>query len=146
MSRAGAPLRRVIAKDLEEALLGRSSRSIGIGLATAGAAFVVAGAAAAADLKDMVGRWRWQNFTIEVSACKGDSVCAKVTAGPRNVGLDLFASKLASKDGAWFGQITHPETREIYNIRFQQKAKDRWQLDGCTAARVCLTGEFVRAE
>jgi uncharacterized protein (DUF2147 family) len=115
-------------------------------LAIAGAAVAVAGAAAAADLKDMVGRWRWQNFTIEVSACKGDSVCAKVTGGPKNVGLELFASKLTGKNGDWFGQIVHPQTKEIYSTRFQQKAKDRWQLDGCTAARVCLTGEFVRAE
>jgi uncharacterized protein (DUF2147 family) len=123
-----------------------AKRSTRICLVTAGAALAVAAAAAAADLKDMVGRWRWQNFTIEVSACKGDSICAKVTAGPKNVGLDLFASKLTSKNGDWFAQVTHPETREIYNTRFQQKDKDRWQLDGCTAARVCLTGEFVRVK
>ena len=123
-----------------------ANRSTSICLATAGAALAVAAAAAAADLKDMVGRWRWQNFTIEVSPCKGDSICAKVTAGPKNVGLDLFASKLAGKNGHWFGQIAHPETREIYNTRFQQKDKDRWRLDGCTAARVCLTGEFVRVK
>lgn len=122
------------------------NRGTRIGLATAGAAFAVAAAAAAADLKDMVGTWHWQKFTIEVSTCKGDSICARVTAGPKNVGLDLFASKLASRNGDWFGQITHPETREIYNTRFQQKDKDRWQLDGCTAARVCLTGEFVRVK
>jgi uncharacterized protein (DUF2147 family) len=122
-------------------------RSTGLCLATAAAALTLAAAsAAAADLKDMVGRWRWQSFTIEVSNCKGDSVCAQVTAGPKNVGLDLFASKLAGKNGDWFGQITHPETKEIYNTRFQQKSKDRWQLDGCTAARVCLTGEFLRAQ
>jgi len=102
--------------------------------------------AAAAELEDMVGKWRWQEFTIEVVACKGDSVCAKVAAGPKNVGLDLFASKLTAKDGDWFGQIAHPESKEIYNTRFQQKNKDRWQLDGCTPARVCLTGEFVRVK
>jgi uncharacterized protein (DUF2147 family) len=101
--------------------------------------------ASAADLKDMVGKWRWQNFTIEVKECQGDSVCAKVIAGSKNVGMDVFASKLVAKNGEWFGQVTHPETKESYNTRFQQKDKDRWQLDGCTAARVCLTGEFVRA-
>ena len=103
-------------------------------------------AAAAADLKDMVGRWRWQDFTIEVVECKGDNICAKVTAGPKNVGLDLFTSKLTTKDGDWFGQITHPDTKEIYNTRFQHKDKDRWRLDGCTTAKVCLTGEFVRVK
>jgi uncharacterized protein (DUF2147 family) len=103
-------------------------------------------AAAAADIKDMVGRWRWQDFTIEVAECKGEGICAKVVAGPKNVGLDLFASKLTEKGGDWFGQITHPETKEVYNTRFQQKDGDRWRLDGCTAARVCLTGEFVRVK
>jgi len=103
-------------------------------------------AVAAADLKDMVGKWRWQDFTIEVRECQGDSVCAKVVAGPNNVGMDVFASKLVAKDGAWFGQIAHPGTKETYNTRFRQEGKDRWRLDGCTAAKVCLTGEFVRAK
>jgi hypothetical protein len=69
-------------------------------------------AASAADLKDMVGKWRWQSFTIEVKECQGDSVCAKVIAGSKNVGMDVFASKLVAKNGEWFGQITHPETKE----------------------------------
>ena len=103
-------------------------------------------AALAADLKDMVGRWRWQDFTIEVRECKSDSLCAKVVAGPKNVGKEMFASKLVAKGGELFGQIAHPETQEMYNTRFQQKDKDRWQLDGCTAAKVCLTGEFARAK
>ena len=94
----------------------------------------------------MLGRWRWQDFIIEVRACEGNSACAKVIAGPKNVGMDVFASKLVAKDGAWFGQITHPETKETYNTRFQQTDKDRWRLDGCTAAKVCLSGEFVRVK
>ena len=102
-------------------------------------------AASAADLKDMIGKWRWQDFTIEVKECHGDSVCAKVVAGPKNVSMDVFASRLVAKDGEWFGQIVHPETKETYNTRFQQKDKDRWRLDGCTAAKVCLTGEFIRS-
>ena len=100
----------------------------------------------AADRKDMVGKWRWQKFTIEVRECKGDSLCATIVEGPKNVGMDMFASQLVAKDGEWFGQIAHPETKEIYNTRFQQKSKDRWRLDGCSPASVCLTGELVRTE
>jgi hypothetical protein len=103
-------------------------------------------AALAADLKDMLGKWRFRDFTIEVRECDGASLCAKVVAGPKNVGKELFASKLAAKGGELFGQIAHPETQEMYNTRFQQKDKDHWQLDGCTAAKVCLTGEFVRVK
>jgi uncharacterized protein (DUF2147 family) len=107
---------------------------------------LVGGQASAATLQDMFGRWRWQDFTIEVKACQGDSACATVVGGPKNVGMDVFASKLTAKDGEWFGQITHPESKEVYNTRFQQKDRDRWRLDGCTAAKVCLSGEFVRVK
>lgn len=109
-------------------------------------AIVAGGSASAAALQDMLGKWRWQDYTIEVSPCQGDGACAKVVAGPKNVGMDLFASKLVAKGGDWVGQITHPETKETYNTRFQQKDKDRWRLDGCTAAKVCLSGEFVRVK
>ena len=103
-------------------------------------------AASAADLKDMIGKWRWQQFTIEVSACQTDNICAKVVGGPKNVGMELFASKLVEKDGNLFAQIVHPDTKETYNTRFQQNGPDAWRLDGCTAARVCLGGEFARVK
>ncbi|HUC45027.1 MAG TPA: hypothetical protein VMR94_00625 [Hyphomicrobiaceae bacterium] len=126
-----------------EAVVGTAQRSQFLLILVALAA---SGSASAASLQDMLGKWRWQDFTIEVRACEGDSACAKVIAGPKNVGMDLFASKLMTKDGDWYGQITHPETKETYNTRFQQRDKDRWHLDGCTAARVCLSGEFVRVK
>jgi uncharacterized protein (DUF2147 family) len=107
-------------------------------LATCGPGF-------AADLKEMVGTWRWRDFTLDVKQCQQDSVCAKVVAGPENVGLDVFTSKLVAKGEDWFGQINDPETRATYNTRFHQVDKDRWRLDGCTSANVCLSGEFVRA-
>jgi hypothetical protein len=88
----------------------------------------------------------WQQFTIEVTQCQPDSICAKVVAGPKNVGMELFASKLTSKDGMLFGQIVHPDTKDIYNTRFQQTGHDTWRLDGCTLVRVCLNGEFVRVK
>jgi uncharacterized protein (DUF2147 family) len=97
-----------------------------------------------ADLKGLIGKWRWQPFTIEVSECQGDSVCPQVIEGPKNVGMQIFASKLTAKGGEWFGQITHPETKETYNTRVQRTGSDTWRLDGCTTANVCLTADFVR--
>jgi hypothetical protein len=102
--------------------------------------------ASAADLRDMVGKWRWKEFTIEVSECQNGNICAKVVDGPKNIGMQLFAANLVVKDGNLFGQITHPETKEVYNTRFQQNGPDSWRLDGCTAARVCLSGEFARVK
>jgi uncharacterized protein (DUF2147 family) len=103
-------------------------------------------AAYATDLKDMIGRWRWQQFTIEVTACQGDSVCAKVVEGPKNVGMEVFATQLTVKDGTLVGQIVDPNTKENYNTQFQQQSENKWRLDGCTAARVCLSGEFLRVK
>jgi uncharacterized protein (DUF2147 family) len=106
--------------------------------------FASCSSASAAEVKDMIGKWQWRGFVIEVRECRGDSVCAKILAGPENVGMELFTSRLVAKGGELYGEITDPETKEKYNTRFQQKDNDRWQLDGCTATKVCLSGEFTR--
>lgn len=62
----------------------------------------------------------------------------------RTIEMELFASRLVVRGGEQFGEVTHPETNETYHTRFQQKDKDRWQLDGCTAAKVCLTAPGYR--
>jgi hypothetical protein len=103
-------------------------------------------AASAAVPRDMIGIWRWQQSTIEVTECQLDSICAKVIAGPKNVGKKFFASKLVAREGDLFAQVADPKTEEIYNTRFQRIGPDTWHLDGCTAARVCLSGEFVRVK
>ena len=108
-------------------------------------AFLPAISVSAAELKDMLGRWTWEKFKIEVSECEGKRICAKVIAGPKNVGMEIFASALTGKDGAWFGQIVNPESGAMYNTRMQYTAAKTWRLDGCTLARVCLSGEFVRS-
>lgn len=107
---------------------------------------VLVSPARAAELKDMMGLWTWQGYKIEVSACAGRQICAKVIAGPKNVGVDIFASEFTSKDGVWFGQIVNPETGATYNTRMQFTAARSWRLDGCTASKVCLSGEFVRSD
>ena len=103
-------------------------------------------AASAAVPKDMIGIWRWQESTIEVTECQLDSICARVMAGPKNVGMKFFASKLVAREGNLFAQVVDPKTKEIYNTRFQRIDSDAWHLDGCTVTRVCLSGEFVRVK
>ena len=93
----------------------------------------------------MLGRWNWQRYTIEVTECADRKICAKVVAGPKNVGLEIFGSELTNKEGAWFGDVVNPETGASYRTRMQFTGSGTWHLDGCTAARVCLSGEFVRA-
>jgi uncharacterized protein (DUF2147 family) len=113
--------------------------------ATATLLMLCSSAAFASEPKDMIGKWRWKQFMIEVSECQSN-ICAKIVEGPKNVGMQVFATNLTAKDGDLFGQVTHPETKEIYNTRFRQDGADRWQLDGCTTARVCLSGEFARVK
>ena len=67
-------------------------RSIAVVLLAAVPMCAAVGAAVAADVKEMLGKWRWQDFTIEVVECKASDICAKVIAGPKNVGLDMLAS------------------------------------------------------
>jgi len=99
----------------------------------------------AGDINDMLGRWTWQRFTIEVKECANRKICAKVVGGPKNVGLEIFASELTSKEGAWFGDVVDPETGTTYRTRMQLTGLGTWHLDGCTTSRVCLSGDFVRA-
>jgi uncharacterized protein (DUF2147 family) len=101
--------------------------------------------ASAAEIEDMLGKWEWQKFTIEVTECPSKRLCAKVIAGPKNVGMEIFASDLTSMDGVWFGQIVSPETGTTYNTRMQFTDAKTWRLDGCTASKICLSGEFVRS-
>ena len=103
-------------------------------------------AASAAVPKDMIGTWRWQAFTIKVSECQPDRVCAKVVAGPKNVGMEIFASGLVAKGNEWLGQIVDPQTKDLYHTRFRKVDADTWRLNGCTATAVCLGGEFLRVK
>jgi len=102
--------------------------------------------ASASELTDMLGKWTWQRFTIEVHECARKRLCSKVIAGPKNVGMEIFASDLTRKNGDWYGLIIDPETGATYNTRLRYTGAKSWRLDGCITSRVCLSGEFVRAK
>jgi uncharacterized protein (DUF2147 family) len=116
----------------------------------AGAVIVAAVAAPtnAADLKSMVGKWKWTDFTVQVKECTTNpslsGLCATVIAGPRNVGMEMIRSKLAPQaDGSFVGKIGHPASGETYNAKMTLVG-DVWHMSGCTDAGVCATGDFVR--
>lgn len=106
--------------------------------------------AMAAESKDMIGKWKWTDYTVEVKECTtnpaGSGLCATVLSGPKNVGMEMIRSKLESKDGAFIGQIAHPATGELYNTKMTLKTPDIWSMDGCTAANVCAKGDFERVK
>jgi uncharacterized protein (DUF2147 family) len=106
--------------------------------------------ATAAELKDMIGKWQWTDYTVEVKECttnpSGAGLCATVVGGPKNVGMEMIRSKLEKKSEVFVGQIAHPATTEIYHTRMTLKNPDTWGMDGCTAANVCATGDFKRVK
>jgi uncharacterized protein (DUF2147 family) len=107
-------------------------------------------AAPAADAKDMIGKWKWTDYTVEVKECttnpSGAGMCATVLAGPKNVGMEMIRSKLEPKDGIFTGQIAHPASGDIYNTKLSFKDSDTWSMDGCTEANVCAKGDFARVK
>jgi len=101
-------------------------------------------AAADGDLSGMIGKWKWEGFTIEVNKCDTTEICAKVISGPKNVGLQMIKSKLTPKGGAFVGKIAHPQTGDTYNTKLSMANADTWHMDGCTDKNVCASGDFHR--
>ena len=103
-------------------------------------------ASAASDVSAMVGKWKWEGFTIVVKKCPTTEICAEVTAGPKNVGLQMIKSKLAASGDAFTGKIAHPQTGDTYNAKLTMANADTWHLDGCTDKNVCASGDFTRVK
>lgn len=104
--------------------------------------------AAAVDLNSLVGTYKWTDYTVQAKTCStnpsGAGLCVTVTAGPKNVGMEMIRSKLMDKAGGVFvGKIAHPASGEIYNTKMTFNGKI-WHMDGCTDAGACATGDFVK--
>lgn len=114
------------------------------------ALFAVSGSAQAENANPMIGTWKWTDYTIDVKECttnpSGAGICGTVTAGPKNVGMEMIRSKLEQKDAFYIGQIAHPATGEIYDTKMNMKDSDTWSMDGCTTASVCAKGDFIRVK
>jgi len=120
------------------------------GFATLGIACFVATTGEAAELKDMLGKWKWTDYTTEVKECTtnpaGAGYCATVIDGPKNKGMEMIRSKLDKQGADLVGKIAHPATGEIYQTKLTLKNADTWTLDGCTDTGVCAKGDFVRVK
>ena len=110
--------------------------------------FTGSASALAESANPMIGVWKWTDYTVDVKACStnpsGADICGTVTAGPKNVGMEMIRSKLEQKDSFYIGQIAHPATGEIYDTKMMMKDADTWSMDGCTPANVCAKGDFIR--
>ncbi len=113
--------------------------------ATVGFLFLAVGSSASAiTMDDMVGVWTWEGFTVEVAKCEPNGVCAKVTAGPKNLGMEMIRSKPAKQESAFVGQVAHPINGQVYSTRMNMPDADTWHLDGCTNLGICASGDFKR--
>ncbi len=113
--------------------------------ATLGLVFMGVGSSALAiSMDDMIGTWTWEGYTVEVTKCEASGVCAKVIAGPKNLGMEMIKSKPIMKDSAFVGQVAHPINGQVYSTRINMPDADTWHLDGCTSVGVCASGDFKR--
>jgi uncharacterized protein (DUF2147 family) len=114
-----------------------------------GLTLLASSTALAADKKDMIGKWKWTDYTVEVKECTtnpaGAGLCAIVIAGPKNVGMEMIRSAIEKQGEEFVGRIAHPATGEIYATKMKYDGKERWSMDGCTDKGVCAKGDFVRA-
>ena len=123
-------------------------KKAGIVAAMIGLAAMVPQPAQAVELKDMVGKWKWTDYTVEVKECatnpSGAGICATVIDGPKYKGMEMIRSKLEKKGADFHGKVAHPATQDIYTTKLTMKSSDVWSLDGCTDKGVCAKGDFVR--
>jgi len=108
------------------------------------ALFLMSTVSAGGDVTAMIGKWKWEGFTIEVTKCATTEICAKVISGPKNVGLQMIKSKLTSQGDGFVGKIAHPQTGDTYNAKLNMANADTWHMDGCTSNNVCASGDFTR--
>ncbi len=116
--------------------------------ATAGLALMslMSVSALALDMNQMVGKWKWQEFVVQVAKGGQYGVTAKVISGPSNVGMEMIQSPLTQKDGKFVGRIKHPGNGKVYNARMSMPDANSWKMDGCTDDGACASGVFVRVK
>jgi uncharacterized protein (DUF2147 family) len=103
-------------------------------------------AANAAGMADMVGTWKWTDYTIQCKEGGANGMSCTVIDGPKNKGMEMIQSKLEAKDGSFVGDIKHPASGDIYKAKMNLKDADNWAMDGCTASGVCASGVFTRVK
>ncbi len=113
-----------------------------IGIAAMGMATI----ASAQDMSAMIGKWKWQDFVIEVTKGGEFGMSAKVVSGPANVGMEMMQSKMAAKGDAVVARVKHPANGQIYNSKMTFDGADSWKMDGCTDAGACASGVFTRVK
>lgn len=110
------------------------------------ATFGVVGAAHAAGMTDMAGKWKWTDFTIECKEGGANAMSCTVVDGPKNKGMEMIQSKLEAKGSDFVGKIKHPASGDVYNTKMTLKDANTWAMDGCTDTGVCAKGEFARVK
>ena len=113
-----------------------------VGIATLAMATI----ASAQDMSAMVGKWKWENFVIEMKMGGEHGVSAVVISGPANVGMEMMQSKMAPQGKAMVARVKHPANGQTYNAKMTFDGADSWNMDGCTDAGACASGVFTRVK
>jgi uncharacterized protein (DUF2147 family) len=110
------------------------------------ATFALTTAASALDPSKMIGKWKWESYVINVTNGGSHKISAKVTSGPKNIGMEMIQSNLKPKGDSLVGSIKHPATGDIYKAKLTLINADTWSMNGCTSSGVCAEGKFTRVK
>ena len=100
------------------------------------------------DMDKMVGKWKWEDITVEVSRCAETELCAKVVSGDSKCGGKMIKSKMIKDDpNNGHGEVCHPKTGETYKTKLSLDASgDKVTMVGTSASGATATGTFTRVK
>ncbi|MFN3746005.1 MAG: hypothetical protein ACK4TL_14990 [Hyphomicrobiaceae bacterium] len=96
------------------------------------------------ELRDLLGKWKWQLSTVEGGACAATGARSRAFAGPKSPGRERRRSKPEKKGDFFVRQVVHPAAGHIRGARLQMKGASIRRLDGGSAANICAHRDFAR--
>lgn len=98
------------------------------------------------DYDKVVGKWLWEDVTVEVTRCAATELCAKVIAGPNKCGDEMIRSMMTKVDSnTGTGDICHPKDGKIYKSQITSVDADTVTMKGSADGTVA-EGTFKRVK
>lgn len=99
------------------------------------------------DMAKMVGKWKWEDVTVEVSECDATGLCAKVVSGDSKCGGTMIKSKMVKDSPTQgHGDVCHPKTGETYKTVLKMDGADKVVMTGTSASGATASGTFTRVK
>lgn len=98
------------------------------------------------DYDKVVGKWQWEDVTVEVKRCAATELCAKAIAGPNACGDEMIRSKMVKVDAnTGTGDVCHPKDGKVYKSQITSVDADTVTMKGSADGTVA-EGTFKRVK